>query len=91
MRSANQRITLRNEKGTGNSKLRKDFWDRYWGLEKWPIRHFHISHDAPYLPPQILHNFCFSFPLGITAVPREIENNDNTKFGGANKVHYGKC
>ena len=25
-------------------------------------------------PPQIFHNLCFSFLLGITAVPREIKN-----------------
>ena len=42
-------------------------------------------------PPQILHNLCFSFLLGITTVPREIENNANAKFWGANKVHYGRC
>jgi len=41
--------------------------------------------------PQILHNLCFSFLLGITAVPREIENNAYAKFWGANKVRYGKC
>ena len=48
------------------------------------ICHFHISHNAPYLPPspQILHNLCFSFFLGITAVPREIENNAYAKFWG---------
>ena len=28
---------------------------------------------------QILHNLCFSFLLGITAVPREIENNTYAK------------
>ena len=39
------------------------------------IRHLHIFHNAPYLPPKILHNLCFSFLLGITTVPREIENN----------------
>ena len=33
------------------------------------------SHNAPYLPPGILHNLCFSFLLGITEVPRKIENN----------------
>ena len=60
------------------------------------IRHFHISHNATYLsppPPQkkILHNLCFSFLLGITAVQREIENNAYAKFWGASKVHYGKC
>ena len=60
------------------------------------IRHFHISHNATYSPPprppkKILHNLCFSFLLGITAVQREIENNAYAKFWGANKVHYGKC
>ena len=38
-----------------------------------------------------LHNLCFSFLLGITAVLRDIENNACAKFWGANKVHYGKC
>ena len=46
------------------------------------MRHFHISHHAPYLLSKILHNLCFSFLLGITAVPREIENNTYAKFGG---------
>ena len=43
----------------------------------------HISHNAPYLPPlpQILHNLCVSFLLGITAVLREIENNAYAKKG----------
>ena len=45
-------------------------------------RHLHISPNAPYLPPKILHNLCCSFLLGITAVPREIENNAYAKFGG---------
>ena len=44
------------------------------------IRHFHISHNAPYLPPKILHNLCVSFLQGITAVPREIENKGYAKF-----------
>ena len=55
------------------------------------MRHFHISHHALYLLSKILHNLCFSFLLGITAVPREIENNTYAKFWGANEVHYGKC
>ena len=38
----------------------------------------------------ILQNLCFSFLLGITAVPREIENNAYTKFWGANKVEMCK-
>ena len=49
-----------------------------------PIMHFICP------PPQILHNLCFSFLLGITAVPREIENNAYTKFWGANKVEMCK-
>ena len=32
-----------------------------------------------------------SLSLGITAVPREIENNAYAKFLRANKVHYGRC
>ena len=28
------------------------------------------------------HNLCFSFPLDITAVPREIKNNAYAKFAG---------
>ena len=31
-------------------------------------------------PPKLLHNLCFSFLLGITAVPREIENNAYANF-----------
>ena len=58
------------------------------------IRHLHVSHNAPYLPPKSLHILCFSFLLNITAIPREIENNAYAKLrggGGANKVHYGTC
>ena len=43
-------------------------------------------------PPPILHNLCVSFLLGITAVPREFENNVYAKFWGANMVyHDGGC
>ena len=49
-----------------------------------PIRHLYTSHNAPYLPPKIWHSLCFSFLLGITAVPREIENNAYAKFWGGN-------
>ena len=57
-----------------------------------PIRHLHISHNTPCLPlPKILHNLCFSVLLGVSAVPREIENNAYAKFWGANKVYYGRC
>ena len=57
--------------------------------KKWPLHQFRIPHDAPQ-PPKILYNLCFSFLLGITAAPREIENNAYAEFWGTNKVHYGK-
>ena len=37
------------------------------------------------------HNLCFSFLLGITAVPREIENNAYAKCGGKNGVFWEMC
>ena len=39
------------------------------------IRHLHISHNAPFLPPptKILNNLCVSFLLVITTVPIEIK------------------
>ena len=37
---------------------------------------------APYLLPKILHNLCFSFLLGITAVPKEIKNSGYAKCWG---------
>ena len=54
------------------------------------------SSDAPYLIPQIFHNFCFSFLLGITAVPREIETNAYAKFfflggGGGGRGRQIRC
>ena len=42
------------------------------------IRHFHISHNAPYLPPNILHKDCFLFLLGP---PGEMKNKGYAKFG----------
>ena len=61
-------------------------------LKKCNIHHFQISHNSPYLPrKKILHNHCFSFVLGITAVLRETENSAYAQFWGSNKVHYGKC
>ena len=49
-------------------------------LKKCNTRHFHVSHNRPYLPPKILHNLCFSFLLGITAFSRKIENSAYAKF-----------
>ena len=43
------------------------------------------------LPPGHLSGICFSFLLGITADPKELENNAYAKFWRANKVHYEKC
>ena len=39
--------------------------------------------------PQISHNLCFSYLLGITAVQKENESNSYAKCWGPNKVHYG--
>ena len=41
----------------------------------------HLIYPPPPIP-KILHNLCFSTLLGITAVPREIENNAYAKFWG---------
>ena len=48
-----------------------------------------ICAPAPSKKEKKLHNLCLSFLLGITAVPREIENNAYTNFLGANKVIMG--
>ena len=50
------------------------------------IRHLHISHNAPHLSSRILHNLCYSFLLGITAVLRETENNIYAKLGGGGQI-----
>ena len=50
---------------------------------------------GPCLPPpppkKKWRNHCFQFLLGITAIPREIQDNGYVKFWGVNKVHYGLC
>ena len=53
------------------------------------IRHLRVSHNTPCLPPKILLNLCLSFLLGITAVPKEIDDNVYAQFWGANEVHFG--
>ena len=47
------------------------------------------SPTAP--PPQKkqLHKHCLQFLLGITVIPREIEDNGHKKFWGVKKTHYG--
>ena len=39
----------------------------------------------------LLNEPLFPILLGITVVPREIENNGFAKFGGVNKARYGLC
>ena len=81
----------KSEKNSGrNSKMTPSCKCLLTGRKQY-IRLLHISTNAPYLPPKILHNLCCSFLLGITAIPREIENNAYAKFGGANKVRSGRC
>ena len=52
---------------------------------------------CPPAPPQKICIIFFSFLLGITAIPSEIEKNAYAIFffwgggRGANKVHYGRC
>ena len=41
--------------------------------------------------PIILHKHCFQFLLGITVVPKGIEDNGYAKFWGVNKLHYRLC
>ena len=54
--------------------------------------HFHIDHNTPCLPPQILHIRCFQFLVGITAVPREIQNDGYAKFwGGKQDASWSMC
>ena len=47
-------------------------------------------HLIPPPPHPILRNLCFLISPGYYRPPREIENNAYPKFGGANKVHYGR-
>ena len=82
--------TLYEPQGERNIYAKRETCAKHQTRGEENIRHLHISRKTPYLPPQILHNLCFSFLLGITAVPREIENNAYAKFWGANKVHYGR-
>ena len=55
------------------------------------IRHLHISHNAPYLPPKFCITFVFHFSGVLQPSQEKLKNNAYAKFLGANKVHYGKC
>ena len=55
------------------------------------IRHLHISHNTPCLPPKILHKHCFQFLVGRLKHPGELKNRGYAKFWGeANKVYCGR-
>ena len=53
------------------------------------ISHFPKYRNTLCLSPQILHNYCFQFLLGLAVVPRENKDNAYAKFGGTNKEYYG--
>ena len=50
-----------------------------------------VVYPPPPPPPRILHNHCFQLLLGITVIPREIQDNGCAIFVGEKKVHYGIC
>ena len=56
------------------------------------IRHFQISHNAPYLPPKILHKHCliFSFSWDGCNTQHKRKTKVMQIFFGANRVNYGK-
>ena len=56
------------------------------------IRHFHIDHNAPCLPPKSLHNLCLRFLLGRCNTPEKYNWKQwLCKIWGVNKVHYYLC
>ena len=46
------------------------------------IRQFHTSHNAPYLPPKILHIFCFYFPCVLQSSQEKLKTLLMQNFGG---------
>lgn len=52
---------------------------------------FHMDNIASCLPTKTFAKPFFSIPLGITVVQRELEDKGYVKFGGVDKVHYGRC
>ena len=53
------------------------------------IRHLHISHNASYFPPKILHNLCFSLLLGITAFQGKLKTMLVQNFGEQKRCIMG--
>ena len=63
--------------------LRKLSSDSYYVLSfSNPLRHLHISHNAPYLPPPKFPYPLFFISPGYYSRPKILE---------ANKVQYGRC
>ena len=60
-----------------------------------PIRHLHISHNTPYLPPKFCTTFVFNFSYVVQPSQEKMKTMlmQNLEVGGrgANKVHYGRC
>ena len=49
-------------------------------LQHYTLHHFHQKHNASCLSNNILQNNCFQFLLGITDIPKEIEDNGYATF-----------
>ena len=50
------------------------------------------SHNAPYLPPKILHNLCFHFSWVLQSSQEKLKTVVMQNFGGQIRcMHYGKC
>ena len=69
--------------------ITKRLIDSVWNLNT-PLAHLH---NAPYLPPKLLHKHGFQIVLGRLQYPGEMKNKVLRKlfWGGGNKVHYGRC
>ena len=55
------------------------------------IRHFHISHNAPYLPSPNFASPLFFISPGYYSRAKRNWKQCLSKILGANKVHYGQC
>ena len=67
-----------------------------YGIRTFWWHHSHISHNAPYLSPKILHNLCFHFSWVLQPSTEKLKTMLMQSFGGgrgegANKVDYGRC
>ena len=70
-------------------KLKKLYSREKNSAKRGGISHFGKCHNTLCLSPQILHEHCFCFLLGLLYFPRETENNAYAKFEGTNKEYYG--